>query len=109
MLKYFCFFRYEYTLCTCSCSVRKKQVLFSMGIYCRPRLVRGMTYPTLYFDTGTLDGFKGAVNLCCYPEFVFPFSVVQVLLGLCKQFITNFVFPTWACAAGFDDNNNNKP
>ena len=29
-----------------------------------------------------------------------------MLVGLCKQFIKNFVFPTWACAAGF--NNNNK-
>ena len=25
-------------------------------------------------------------------------------MGLRKQFINNFVFPTWACAAGFNNN-----
>ena len=40
----------------------------------------------------------------CFPEFVFQFSVVQVLVRLRKQFINNFVFPTWACAAGFNNN-----
>ena len=29
----------------------------------------------------------------CFPEFIFQFSVVQVLVGLPKQFIKNFVFP----------------
>ena len=28
-------------------------------------------------------------------------------MGLRKQFINNFVFPTWACAAGFNTNNKN--
>ena len=42
----------------------------------------------------------------CFPEFGFQFSVVHVLVGLRKQCINNFVFPTWACAVGF--NNNNK-
>ena len=27
-----------------------------------------------------------------------------LLVLLCKQFINNFVFPTFACAAGFDNN-----
>ena len=44
----------------------------------------------------------------CFPEFVFQFSVVQVLLGLCKQFVNDFVFPTWTCAASFNNNNNNN-
>ena len=46
----------------------------------------------------------------CFPEFVFQFSVAQVLVGLCKQFINNFVFLTLACAARYNniDNNNNK-
>ena len=44
----------------------------------------------------------------CFPEFVFLFSVVQVLVGLRKQFIKNFDFPTWAFPAGFNNNNNNK-
>ena len=65
--------------------------------------------PYTVFDTGPLDGFKGAVNrwlVGCFLELVFLFSKVQVLVGLYKQFINNFVFLTWACAAGF--NNNNK-
>ena len=41
----------------------------------------------------------------CLTEFFF-FPVAQVLVGLRKQFRNNCVFPTWACAAGF--NNNNK-
>ena len=40
-----------------------------------------------------------------FPKFVFQLSVEQVLVGLRKQFINNFVFPTWACAAGFKKNN----
>ena len=41
----------------------------------------------------------------CSPEFVFQFSVAQVLVGLQKQYINNFVFPTCSCAAGFNNNN----
>ena len=43
----------------------------------------------------------------CFSEFVFQFSVTLALVGLRKQFINDFVFPTWACAAGFNNNNNN--
>ena len=39
----------------------------------------------------------------CFAEFVFQFSVVQVLVGLRKKFINNFAFTTWACAAGFNN------
>ena len=63
--------------------------------------------PYTVFDTGTLDGLREQSIVGCFPEFVFMFSVVQVLLGLLKQFINNFVFRTWACAAGFNNNNNN--
>ena len=45
--------------------------------------------------------------VCCLPEFVFLFSVVQMLVGLRKQFIKSFVFPTLACAASFNNKNNN--
>ena len=38
---------------------------------------------------------------------VLQFYVAQVHVGLRKQFINNFVFPTFACAAGFNNNNNN--
>ena len=40
----------------------------------------------------------------CFPDF-FLFSMVQVLVGLPKQFMNNFVFPTLVCAAGFNNNN----
>ena len=30
-------------------------------------------------------------------------------MGLGKQFVNNFVFPTWACAAGVNDNNKFLP
>ena len=42
----------------------------------------------------------------CFPEFVFHISVTQMLVRLRNQFINNFIFPTWACAAGFNTNNN---
>ena len=43
----------------------------------------------------------------CFPELCFlQFFVVQVLVGLRKKFINNFVLPTCAGAAGFNNNNN---
>ena len=40
----------------------------------------------------------------CFPELCFlQFFVAQVLVGSRKQFINNFVFPTWAGAAGFNN------
>ena len=44
----------------------------------------------------------------CFTEFAFQFYVAQVVVGLRKQFINNFVFSTWACADGFNNNNNNN-
>ena len=44
----------------------------------------------------------------CFPEFVFQFSVAQVLVGLQTLFINNFVFTILACAAGFNNNINNN-
>ena len=60
------------------------------------------------FDTETLDEFKGAVNRWLLSRVVFS-SVFRGagIVGLQKQFINNVVFPTSACAAGF--NNNNTP
>ena len=63
--------------------------------------------PYTVLDTGTLDGFKGAVNRWLLPWVCFSVFVVQVLVGLHKQFMNNFIFPIWACAAGFNNNNNN--
>ena len=50
-------------------------------------------------------GLREQSIVVCYIEFVFQFSMVQVLVGLQKQFTNNLVFPTWACAAGFNNNN----
>ena len=51
------------------------------------------------FDTRTLGGFKGAVKRWLIP-------VAPMLVGLRKQLINNFVFLTWACVTGFNNNNN---
>ena len=51
-------------------------------------------------------GLREQSIVSCFPEFVFLFSVVQVRVGLRKQFMNDYVFPTWACAAGFDNFNN---
>ena len=40
-------------------------------------------------------GLREQAVVGCFPEFAFQFSVVQVLVGLRKQFINNFVFPTY--------------
>ena len=56
------------------------------------------------FDTGMLDGFKSAVNRWWFPRVVFS----SVFARLRKQLINNFVFLTWASAAGFNNNNNNN-
>ena len=64
--------------------------------------------PYTMFDTGTLDGFNGVVNrwllsmMCALSLFRGADSC-----GVAKViYYDNFVFPTWACAAGFNDNNN---
>ena len=50
-------------------------------------------------------GLREQSIVSCFSEFVFQFSVAQVLVGLRKKFTNNFVFPTWACAAGFNNDN----
>ena len=45
----------------------------------------------------------------CFPELCFlQFSMAQELMRLRKQFINKFVFPAWACAAGFNNINNSR-
>ena len=58
--------------------------------------------PNTVFDTGTLDGFKGASIVRCFPEFVFQFFHGAVV-GLRKQFKTIIIKTS---AAGFNNNNN---
>ena len=63
--------------------------------------------PYTSFDTGTLDGFKGAVNRWLLPWVYFSVFRGAGACGVAYAFISNFVVPTWACAAGFNNNNNN--
>ena len=61
--------------------------------------------PYTVFDTETLHGFKGAVNRWLLPWIMFS-SVFRGAgaYGVVNTFINNFVLPTWACAAGFNNN-----
>ena len=80
-------------------------------------------HPYTDFDTGTLVEFEEAVNHWLTGKVArtviriskgvpwvvfFHFFVVQVFVGLRKQFTNNFVIPTWACAADFNNNNGNN-
>ena len=50
-------------------------------------------------------GSRVQSTIGCFPMLSFlQFSVAQVLVGLLKQFINNFVFPALACAVGFNNN-----
>ena len=63
---------------------------------------------------GTVDGENGrwgqgssqssVASLCLF----FSFFRGAGDCGVVKKFMNNFVFPTWACAAGFNNNNNKK-
>ena len=54
-------------------------------------------------------GLRVQSTVGCFPEFCFlQFSVANVLVELRKLLINNFVFPTWALAAGFNNNKNNN-
>ena len=76
------------------------------GVSCRPRFECGMTFPTLCLTPERQMGSRVPATVCCFPELCFlQFSDEQVLVGLRKQFINNFVFPSWACAAPLFNNN----
>ena len=49
--------------------------------------------PPSVFDSGTLNGFKGAVNRCLLPQRLFFFSVAQVRVGLLCNFVNVLFFP----------------
>ena len=69
---------------------------------CRLRFDCGMTFPTLCLIPERWMVSRVQSTVGCFPELYFlQLSVAQVLVGLRKQFIDNFVFPTWACAADF--------
>ena len=84
-------------------SSRTSQFAIYRNILLAPSLHCDLPYTV--FDTGTMGRIKGAVNRWLIPWFVISFSVAQVLVGLRKQFINIFIFPTFACADGFNKNN----
>ena len=87
--------------------VSRRTTLHFARSFLPPQLRMWNDLPYSVFDTETRDGFKGAVNVGCFPELCFlQFSVAHVLVELRKKFTNNFVFPAWAYAAGFNNNNN---
>ena len=69
---------------------------------------RQSAIPTLCLTPERLVGLRAQSIMVASLRYVFQFSVAQMSLGLRKQFINNFIFPTWACDAGFNNNNNNN-
>ena len=73
----------------------------------RLRFECGMTFLTLCLTPKRWMGSRVQSTIGGFPELCFlQFSVAQALVGLREQFINNFVFPTWACAACVNNNNN---
>ena len=83
------------------------------GVSCWPRLECRMAFPTLCLTPEHRMDKRMQWTVGCFPELCFhQFTEAQVLVGLRKQLTNNFVFPTLACATGFNyinnNNNNNK-
>ena len=51
-------------------------------------------------------GLREQSTVGCFPEFIF--KLFAMLVGLRKQFISNFVFPKRAGHAGFNNDNYNN-
>ena len=66
-----------------------------------------MTLSTLCLTPESWMDLRAQSTVGCFPDVVpfFQFSVAQMLVRWRKEFINNFVFPTWAC---FNNNNNNN-
>ena len=80
-----------------------------LGISCLLRFDCGMTFRTLCLIPERWMGSRVQSTVGCFPKLCFlPFSVAHMPVGLRKQFINNFVFPTWAWAAVFNNNNNQQ-
>ena len=76
------------------------------SVFLPPRFECEMGFATLCLTPESWICSWVQLTVGCFPELCFP--VVPVFARLRKQFINNFVFPTWACAAGFYNNNNNS-
>ena len=80
-----------------------------LGFSCQHRFDCGMTFPTLCLTPKRSMGSRVQSSVGCFLELCFlQYFVAYVLVGLRKQFMNNFVLPTWACTAGFNNNTNNK-
>ena len=65
------------------------------GISCRPRFECGIIFPTLCLISERCMGLRLQSTVGCFSELCFlQFSVAQVLAGLRKQLIKNFVSPS---------------
>ena len=77
-----------------------------LALSCRLRFECGISFPALCLTPERWMGSRVQSSVGCFHELCFlQFSVAQVLVGLRKEFINNFVFPAWVCAAGFNNNN----
>ena len=76
--------------------------------FARPFLttqVRMWNFPALCFTLDRWMGSRVQSTFGCTPELCFlQFSVAQLLVGLRKQYMNNFVFPKCAVAVGFNNN-----
>ena len=61
--------------------------------------------PATFSIRGNHLAYAATQSINIYLICVFQFSVAKVFVWLQKQFINNLFFPTWACAAGFNNNN----
>ena len=67
------------------------------GVSCRTILVCGMIYHTLCLTPEHQMGLRQQSIVGCFSDFPWRWCLC---MGLRKQFPNNFVFRTWACAAG---------
>ena len=68
-----------------------------IGLSCRLRFECRMTLLTLYLTPERWMDSRVQSTVGWFTELYFlQFFVAQVLVGLQKQFMNNFVFPTWA-------------
>ena len=77
-----------------------------LGLSCRPRFEYGMIFPTLCLTQYRWICLMVQSTVGCFPELCFlQFSVG---LWVVKTIYKQLCFPTWVCAAGFNNNNNNN-
>ena len=71
------------------------------------------TFPTLYLTMERWSGLREKLTIGCSLLYYsvcscFPWHCYIGACGVANAICNNFVFPTWACATGFNNNNNNN-